>query len=118
MIDPTVEKELTAVAALTDEEALEAARNDPDNPPIDEVAWRAARAREAECDRHGVARLRRKLGMAQVVFASRYRIPLSTPRQWEQGVLERDRAAKSLLAVIEADPVFAADAIRRHAHAA
>ena len=62
------------------------------------------RAREDARDRYGVARLRRRLGLGQVQFASRYRIPLSTLRQWEQGVEEPDAASKLLLAVIAAEP--------------
>jgi putative transcriptional regulator len=64
------------------------------------------RAREDARDRYRVARLRRRLGLGlgQVQFASRYRIPLSTLRQWEQGVVEPDAASKLLLAVIAAEP--------------
>jgi putative transcriptional regulator len=68
------------------------------------------RAREDARDRYGVARLRRRLGLglAQVQFAGRYRIPLSTLRQWEQGVGEPDAASKLLLAVIAAEPELVA----------
>jgi len=55
-----------------------------------------------------VARLRRRLGLGQVQFASLYRIPLSTLRQWEQGVGEPDAASKLLLAVIAAEPELVA----------
>jgi putative transcriptional regulator len=109
-----IDDELAAADAMTEEELETAARRDRDNPPLDETEYRAAMALAAERDIHGVARLRRKLGMAQVQFADRYKIPLQTLRQWEQGAREPDAAARSLLAVIEADPAFAAEAIRRY----
>ncbi len=85
----------------TDEEIATAVADDPDAAPLlTEEDWEAALAREAARDKWGVARLRRRLGVAQIVFADRYRIPLTTLRNWEQGVCEPDRAAKVLLAAI------------------
>src|SRR3954454_10011718 len=107
--------------AITDEEAEAAARRDPDNPPLDDEAWEAGlraeagRGREAERDRYGVARLRRRLRISQVAFAERYRIPLSTLRQWEQGVREPDGAARLLLRVVEAPPDLVAAVAAREA---
>jgi putative transcriptional regulator len=111
---PTIEEQMAQADTMTEEELEAAARRDPDNPPMDEAEYRAAMALAAERDIHGVARLRRKLGMVQVQFADCYKIPLQTFRQWEQGVREPDAAARSLLAVIKADPAFAAEAIRRY----
>jgi putative transcriptional regulator len=96
--------EAAALDAITGEEAEAAARRDPDNPPVADEEWEAGLRREAERDRYGVARLRRRLRISQVAFAERYRIPLSTLRQWEQGVREPDGAARLLLRVIEAHP--------------
>lgn len=96
--------EARALDALTDEAVEAAARRDPDNPPITDEAWDAALRLEAERDRYGVARLRRRLRVSQVAFAERYHIPLSTLRQWEQGVREPDGSARLLLQVIEAHP--------------
>ena len=107
--------EAAALAAMTDEEAVAGARNDPDNPEITDEEWAAALAREAERDIYGVARLRRRLRISQFAFAERYGLPIGTLRQWEQGIREPDAAAKGFLAVIEADPEFAAEAIRRRA---
>jgi putative transcriptional regulator len=99
--------------ALTDEEIAAAVASDPDAAPIlEESELEAFLAREAERDKWGVARLRRRLGIAQVVFADRYRIPLNTLRNWEQGVCEPDRAAKVLLAAIATDPELVARAAR------
>jgi putative transcriptional regulator len=116
MDDPAsrrIDEERAAVDARTEEELEAAARKDPDNPPIDPAEFYAALAREDARDVYGVARLRRKLGMAQIVFSARYGIPLQTLRQWERGLREPDTAAKSLLAVIEAFPEQAAVAIER-----
>jgi putative transcriptional regulator len=97
--------------ALTDEEITAAVASDPDACPIlTDEDWEAALAREAARDKWGVARLRRRLGVAQIVFADRYRIPLTTLRNWEQGVCEPDRAAKVLLAAIATDPELVARA--------
>jgi putative transcriptional regulator len=94
---------------LTDEEIAAAVAEDPDAVPIMSGAEiEALFARAAERDRHGVGRLRRRLGITQAEFASRYGVPLSTLRQWEQGVAEPDRAAKVLLAVIAAAPELVA----------
>jgi putative transcriptional regulator len=93
----------------TDAEIAAAVADDPDAAPIRTAGeLKAMRAREDARDRYGVARLRRRLGLAQVQFASRYRIPLSTLRQWEQGVGEPDAASKLLLAVIAAEPELVA----------
>jgi putative transcriptional regulator len=79
--------------------------DDPDEAPVrTEEELEAARARELERDVHGVLRLRRRLGLGQIDFANRYKVPLGTLRNWEQGRAEPDRAAKVLLAAIAADP--------------
>ena len=48
--------------------------------------------------------LRRALGLTQEEFAARYRIPLGTLRDWEQGRCEPDQPARAYLAVIARDP--------------
>jgi putative transcriptional regulator len=89
----------------TDAEIAAAVADDPDAAPVRTAAELAVmRAREDARDRYGVARLRRRLGLAQVQFVDRYRIPLSILRQWEQGVREPDAASKLPLAVIAAEP--------------
>lgn len=87
----------------TDEEITAAVADDLDEAPVrSEKELEAARARELERDVHGVLRLRRRLG--QIDFANRYKVPLGTLRNWEQGRAEPDRSAKVLLAAIAADP--------------
>jgi putative transcriptional regulator len=48
--------------------------------------------------------LRRGLGLTQEEFAARYRIPLGTLRDWEQGRSEPDQPARAYLTVIARDP--------------
>ena len=48
--------------------------------------------------------LRKRLGMTQAEFARALRIPLSTLRNWEQGRVLPDPAARSLLTVVARNP--------------
>lgn len=89
----------------TDEEIAAAAGTDPDEAPVRaEEAMDPARHDELTRDIHGVLRLRRRLKIGQIEFANRYKVPLGTLRNWEQGRSEPDRSAKVLLAAIAADP--------------
>jgi len=53
--------------------------------------------------------MRRAMGLTQEDFAARFRIPLGTLRDWEQGKTEPDQAARAYLTVIARDP----EAVRR-----
>jgi putative transcriptional regulator len=53
--------------------------------------------------------IRRKLKLTQKEFAARYRIPVATLRDWEQGRRVPDAPARALIAAIRAEP----EAIRR-----
>jgi putative transcriptional regulator len=83
---------------MTDAEITEAARSDPDNPPLTPERLsgmrRVARAKF----------IRQKLGLSQEDFALRFRIPLNTLRDWEQHKYEPDLAAQAYLQVIERAP--------------
>jgi putative transcriptional regulator len=83
---------------LSEEEVHAAALSDPDAQPLTEQ--QLARLRPMA----HVKRLRFALGLTQDEFASRYRIPLGTLRDWEQGRCEPDQAAKAYLAVIAKEP--------------
>ena len=48
--------------------------------------------------------IRRALDLTQEEFAARYRIPLGTLRDWEQGRSEPDRPTRAYLTVIARDP--------------
>ena len=63
-----------------------------------------------------VKTLRRALALTQEEFAERYRIPLGTLRDWEQGRSEPDQPAKSYLTVIAGDPEGVARTLREFEH--
>jgi len=48
--------------------------------------------------------IRRALGISQEDFAARYHIPIGTLRDWEQGRVAPDQAARAYLTVIARDP--------------
>ena len=55
-------------------------------------------------DKTNWARLRAMTDEEVEEFAERYRIPLGTLRDWEQGRCEPDQPARAYLAVIAGDP--------------
>jgi putative transcriptional regulator len=57
--------------------------------------------------------IRRALGLTQEEFSARYRIPLGTLRDWEQGRSEPDQPARAYLHVIAAEPTVTANALVR-----
>jgi putative transcriptional regulator len=84
--------------ALTDAEVHEAALKDRDAQPLTDVAL----ARMKPVARARI--LRRALGLTQEEFAARYRIPIGTLRDWEQGRAQPDQPARAYLTVIAHDP--------------
>ena len=56
--------------------------------------------------------IRRALGLSQEEFAARFRIPLGTLRDWEQGRKEPDGAARAYLTVIGRNPTAVSEALR------
>jgi putative transcriptional regulator len=83
---------------MSDAEVEAAAASDPDAKPLDD----AGLARMKPVPR--ARTLRRALGLTQEAFAARYRIPLGTLRDWEQGRTEPDQPARAYLTVIARDP--------------
>jgi putative transcriptional regulator len=83
---------------MTEEEIEAAAEADPDARPMTTEELRAARRVPR------VKSLRRALCLTQEEFATRYRIPLGTLRDWEQGRCEPDQPARAYLKVIAQDP--------------
>ncbi len=100
---PPDQTDWTALRAVTDEEINAAALGDPDNPPL--TAERQTRMRRVP----QVKVMRQALGLTQEDFSARFRIPLGTLRDWEQGKSEPDQAARAYLTVIARDP----EAVRR-----
>jgi putative transcriptional regulator len=75
-----------------------AAFADPDARPLTRAdAKRMKRTPQAKI-------IRRALGMTQEEFAARYRIPLGTLRDWEQGRAIPDQPARAYLTVIARSP--------------
>lgn len=85
------------VDAMTDADIHAAAMKDPDARPMaDEEFARVKPAPRAKT-------LRRALRLTQEEFAARFRIPLGTLRDWEQGRTEPDQPARAYLKVIAYD---------------
>ena len=55
--------------------------------------------------------VRRALALSQEAFAARFRIPLGTLRDWEQGRKDPDAAARAYLTVISRNPSAVAEAL-------
>ena len=93
---------------MTEEEINAAALTDPDNPPL-----------TPERQKHlkrvpQVKVMRRALKLTQEEFAARFRIPLGTLRDWEQGKTEPDQAARAYLRVIAHNPKAVLEALEVH----
>jgi putative transcriptional regulator len=84
--------------AMTEAQRHAAALRDPDARPLTEEDL----ARMKRTPRAKV--IRRALGLSQEDFAARYHIPIGTLRDWEQGRVEPDQAARAYLTVIARDP--------------
>ena len=114
--DPPIESDTDwdAVNAMTNEQIHAAALADPDAQPL-------PRGSDEELARMGlirgvnVKRLRERLGLTQEDFAATYKIPLGTLRDWEQRRKNPDAPARAYLKVIDRDPEFVAQLLRRAA---
>jgi putative transcriptional regulator len=93
------------VDAMTDEEIHAAAMAAPDARPM--TPEEMAKARRVP----RVKTLRRALGLTQEEFATRFRIPLGTLRDWEQGRTEPDQPARAYIRVIASDPDWVSRAL-------
>ena len=91
---------------MTDDEVTAAALADPDARPA--TAEQLRRARRVPRTKT----LRRALHLTQEEFAARYRIPIGTLRDWEQGRCEPDQPARAYLTVIAHDPEGVQRALR------
>ena len=91
---------------MTDEQRHRAALNDPDARPLTPDDFkRMKRTPQAKI-------IRRALGLSQEDFAARYQIPLGTLRDWEQGRVEPDQAARAYLKVIAREPDTVSEALK------
>ncbi|MBI1851315.1 MAG: helix-turn-helix domain-containing protein [Planctomycetes bacterium] len=86
------------VDALSNEQITAAARNDRDAKPL-------SKAKLASMKRlPDVKAIRLKLSMTQEQFAIAFHLSIATVRDWEQGRFQPDRAARTLLKLIETIP--------------
>ena len=83
---------------MTQNQIERAALADPDALPL--TADDLARMRRTP----RVKIIRRALGLTQEEFSSRYRIPLGTLRDWEQGRATPDQSTQAYLTVIARSP--------------
>ena len=96
--DAETQIDWTRLEAMTGEEALQNALNDPDSLPL--TPEQLSRLRRVP-NPHAI---RNQMGLTQEQFARRFEIALGTLRDWEQGVRIPDSTAKAYLRVIAADP--------------
>jgi putative transcriptional regulator len=95
---PTSKKTLKGFRPMTPAAIERAALADPDARPLTPAdTRRMKRTPQAKI-------IRRALGMTQEEFAARYRIPLGTLRDWEQGRAVPDQPARAYLTVIARSP--------------
>jgi putative transcriptional regulator len=84
--------------AMTDSEIVAAAMSDADSVPLSDEAFKRVKLTPL------VKTIRRALKLSQDEFAARFRIPVGTLRDWEQGRKEPDAATRAYLIVIGRDP--------------
>jgi putative transcriptional regulator len=102
---PPDDTDWAALRRMTEEEINAAALTDPDNLPLTpEREKRLKRVPQVKV-------MRRALRLTQEEFAARFRIPLGTLRDWEQGKTEPDQAARAYLTVIARNPKAVLEAL-------
>src|SRR5215467_15845085 len=97
----------SSLDAMTAEEKHAAALSDPDAQPITKEKWQQMKRVPR------TKTIRRALGLSQEKFAARFRIPIGTLRDWEQGRAEPDQPARAYLKVIAAAPDVVRKALDR-----
>ena len=60
-----------------------------------------------------IRELRKRLGLSQTAFATKFGFQTATLRNWEQGRTRPDGPARTLLAVIAQNPEAVEDALRK-----
>ena len=100
-----VEMPIPPSRPMTEEEIHAAALRDPDNPPMSSLPPGRYRQLPRSWG------IRRRLKLTQEQFAEQFQIPLGTLRDWEQGRVEPDQAAKAYLKVIAHNPALVLEAL-------
>ena len=91
------------IDAMTDEDIARQVADNPDAPPLfTDEEWERVDYGER------LRRMRARLRLSQPAFADRYRIPVGSLRDWEQGRFLPDAATRAYLLVIEKEPEMVA----------
>ena len=90
---------------LTEAGILKAARRDPDAQPLSDAQLK-------RMHRPNPKVVRQALGLSQEEFAERFKIPVGTLRDWEQGRVRPDQAARAYLMVIARNPKAVWEALK------
>ncbi|MDO9472540.1 MAG: helix-turn-helix domain-containing protein [Caulobacter sp.] len=101
---PTADDRLRS-SEWSDEAIEAAAHDDPDARPLTEDDAKRMRSTPR------VRIIRRALKLSQEAFAERFRIPIGTLRDWEQGRKVPDAATRAYLTVIAREPEAVARAL-------
>lgn len=105
---PTLKKTRKGLRPMTQSAVERAALEDPDAAPLSvSDLKRMKRTPQAKI-------IRRALGLTQEEFAARFRIPLGTLRDWEQGRATPDQPTQAYLAVIARNPQGVQQALRAY----
>jgi putative transcriptional regulator len=83
------------IDAMSDADIVRQVAADPDVAPI---------LSDAEHASVRVRMVRQRLNLTQAAFARRFRVPLGTIRDWEQGRRRPDAPALALLQIIDREP--------------
>lgn len=89
---------------LRETDILKAARSDPDAQPLNDAQLKRMKRPNPKV-------VRQALGLSQEEFAERFKIPVGTLRDWEQGRVEPDQAARAYLMVIARNPKAVREAL-------
>jgi putative transcriptional regulator len=90
---------------MTDQEVEAAALSDPDAQPLTDADMKRMKRTPQ------VKVIRRALRLTQEEFSQAFRIPIGTLRDWEQGRVEPDQAARAYLKVIARNPKAVREAL-------
>jgi putative transcriptional regulator len=97
-----------AFDALSDEDIVTQAKDDPDAQP--------SSATELQSFQRviNVKTIRKQLAMTQEEFANAFQLSLATLRDWEQARTQPDQAARTLLKVIAHNPNLVREALNHY----
>lgn len=97
------------LAAMKEAEVVARARRDRDARPV--LRKRLAEFQRVTLTPREVRTIRRRSGLSQTAFATRYGLNLRTLQDWEQGRTQPDGPARAYLLVIDREPRAVARAL-------